>query len=186
MFFTTALLAALLPAVALGAPSPATVIQRDIIQLPDLGDGVFAVSLDANGKANVTRLVDASAIAARDNTIGAPELGRRGIPISNGGCMAIHDNHGNFDAAKDAFKDQCNNGVKIPGGNVLYSVRGNAIAYGCSWGGDNPCGANEFDDFIGWAANKCGNYRGAWADMDSWKKQYGMHLKGESFCGHNL
>ncbi|KAK4442328.1 hypothetical protein QBC34DRAFT_455104 [Podospora aff. communis PSN243] len=183
MLFTAAIIAAFAPLVAFGAPGvPAVNVAPRSTGLtldPNLGDGVFLASLDANGNVNVTKLGDID-VSRRSVGPVAP-LAARDLPITNGGCGASIP-PGDFDTAKNRFNRQCDEGNQAPPGGALIARAGLAVAYMCSWGGWNPCSSGEYNDFIHWAAGRCGNYRSAWADMDSWKKQYGIHHDGEPFC----
>lgn len=175
MFFTTALLAALVP-VALAAPA-----EGATYKIPFMGNGAFVATVDAAGNVNATRLPDPPATAKRDGRLMAryPPL-----PVSRHECMAIHSNHYNYDRAKLEFGLQCDQGNPIPAGGILYSVEGDSVAFGCSWAGTNPCSTAEYLWYVDYMFNKCGAYRGGYVDMSDWKKQYGMQLKGEITCGH--
>jgi hypothetical protein len=182
MFFTTAIIASFMPLLALGAPSPAAAASEEMHILPDLGSGVFLATLDPTGSVNVTKISDVDLSRRSVGPAPAHGLNKR-IPISNWGCGATMP-AGDFDAAKSEFNHWCDQGSQIPPNGVLYSRRGLAIAYGCSWGGWNPCSSQEYNEFIHHAAANCGYYRSGWADMNDWKKQYGIHHQGEEFCGH--
>ncbi len=175
MFLTKTLLLSVL---GLAAANP---VARRTVQLPEMGDGVFSATIGADGQLNVTRLSleglpsAVTPLTARDADFS--------LPVSERGCYSFQNNHDDFNDAKTNFGNMCDHGNVIPAGGILWTTHGLSVAFGCSWGADNPCSSSEFNWFIGDMHDNCGDYCGGYEDYGVWKKQYGIQLRGEAICG---
>jgi len=179
--FAAALLAVLAP-FALAAPANHDGVTYKI---PFNGDGVFRATVDANGNVTSTRLQDLSVGAKLERDV---QLGKRypPLPISSHECMAYHPNFGDFNLAVAEFGLFCDQGNPVLDSQteMLYVAIGSTVAFGCSWsGGSQPCSTAEYRYFLRYMTDNCGSFRGGYADMVSWKKQYGVQLRGEVTCG---
>lgn len=168
---------------AISAPSQPAQIGGYVV--PDLGDGIFTASFGEHGLVNVTRVADlppdvVQAVSARD------VLAPRALPVSRSGCYKPSANRNDWEIAQASFKTMCDQGVRIPSNSIRYATRGSHVAFGCSWGKENPCSSGEYDEFTTYIYGVCGWYVGGYVDMDSWSKQYGMEQRGEPVCGFTI
>lgn len=157
--------------------------------LPDGPDGIFSITLNANStEATITtiELFDDTKTSKRSSSSSSSvHVEPRALPIASWGCMASRHNSNDYDQVTRAFGRFCDDGWKIPGANpgILYTRVGSSIAYGCSYGGVNPCSSGEFYQSDVFLDSKCRQYMGGWIWMPDWAKGYGRVLAGELACG---
>ncbi|KAK4173424.1 hypothetical protein QBC36DRAFT_194676 [Triangularia setosa] len=78
----------------------------------------------------------------------------------------------------------CNTGNTIPPHGGQYCTVGRSMMYICSYGGDNPCSADEMVTAWGSIQRDCGAGRGGWWFSNDWKKTYGVDSAGANVCGN--
>ncbi|KAK4451233.1 hypothetical protein QBC34DRAFT_458810 [Podospora aff. communis PSN243] len=155
---------------------------------PEGPDGLFQLGIDEKtGTFTVTtlELFDGSPPAKRDIGSDATPAGlaTRSLPITSWGCegqasaLASH-----MGGAVMAFGNWCDAGGRIPAHNAIFARSGDAIAYGCSAGGLNPCGSSELASFVSFMTAHCYRHALGWAWMPSWAKSYGRSLRGQAIC----
>jgi hypothetical protein len=71
--------------------------------------------------------------------------------------------------------------VKIPSHGIMYQTAGNHIAFGCSWGGDNPCSEGEYSDTLAFLTNACGSYVAGWIDIGDWRSSMAWSSEATPF-----
>lgn len=159
----------------------------------DSPNGIFLVQPSAtNASQPVLTLVklDSNLNSSRESFKAVTTNTKRDpLPISVYGCANWKHIQEEYRKASDDFKWYCDNGDVIPGktifvAGILYVRVGNSIAFGCSFGGNNPCSGDEFDQFNGWADDKCGWWTSGWVEMGDWKKSYGRQIVMEAICGY--
>ncbi|KAK4203442.1 hypothetical protein QBC40DRAFT_317220 [Triangularia verruculosa] len=78
----------------------------------------------------------------------------------------------------------CNTGGVIPPHGGEHCTVGGSMMYICSYGGNNPCSANEMVTAWGSIQRDCGVGRGGWWFSNDWKKTYGIDSAGANVCGN--
>ncbi|KAM7209884.1 hypothetical protein V8F06_014735 [Rhypophila decipiens] len=106
------------------------------------------------------------------------------LPVSNAGCPPAGLNPGDYLGAYANFAAWCDKGNKIGGKNLAYATVGSAVWYGCSYGGQNPCGSDEVSEAEHRFNDKCGVAEAAWIHMKDWKKTYGRDVATAEICGN--
>jgi hypothetical protein len=158
--------------------------------IPEGPDGVFVVTFDPHNSTEATittlELFQGGAVSKHSDPAPRSAQAKRDLPIAKSGCGRTMQVPADYDQATRALGRQCDHGMTIPYGEgkagLLYTRVGNSIAYGCTWGGTNPCSSNEFYQSDVFLDNKCGQYWGGWIWMEDWLKGYGRILAGEEAC----
>ncbi|KAK4641730.1 hypothetical protein QC761_503395 [Podospora bellae-mahoneyi] len=78
----------------------------------------------------------------------------------------------------------CSTGNTIPPRGGEFCNVGGSMMYICSYGGNNPCSANEMVTAWGSIQRDCGPGRGGWWFSNDWKKTYGIDSAGANVCGN--
>ncbi|KAK3994463.1 hypothetical protein QBC44DRAFT_367643 [Cladorrhinum sp. PSN332] len=147
----------------------------DTIQLPNLPDGNYLISLGEDGKAAWTELPAGNVTDAP-----APVISKRG---STSLLQNDFYNHG-----WDAFYATCAAGgnKKYPKNTVVANYQGTSVSYMCAYT-TNPCRPEEWHDAVDWAASNCHGRSNGWMepgflDVPAWNKRYGYAKAGSSIC----
>ncbi|KAK4124421.1 hypothetical protein N657DRAFT_595284 [Parathielavia appendiculata] len=168
------------------------------IQLPELPDGSYIMSLDDDGKltwtditANVTSS-PAPAIPKRDAAGSSSRIHKRfnwpsgTYPWCPGGDWFLLTDF--YDHGWDAFYATCaaGGGYKFPRNTVLTEYQGTSVSYMCAYT-TNPCNVNEWVDAVNWAAGNCHGRSNGWMEpgylhVPAWNKRYGYAKAGSSIC----
>ncbi|KAI9866791.1 MAG: hypothetical protein M1813_000733 [Trichoglossum hirsutum] len=64
----------------------------------------------------------------------------------------------------------------------IHYQSGNAVAYGCDYGGGQKYNECQFSSDVDAIDSKCGKGGAGWSSHESWKSSYGRTLASESFC----
>ncbi|KAK5651780.1 hypothetical protein OQA88_11647 [Cercophora sp. LCS_1] len=157
-------------------------ITNDGLILPDTPDGTFRLTIHSPTHMTLTILslyLDQTA----DISISTHQKRDLYLPISNATCTGNDLLANEYTNASAAMGHKCDDGIVIQRRWVLFSRRGNSVAYGCSRGGPNPCSSDEFQSFNEYLDAKCGTWMTGWVYMKAWKKTYGRAVRGERICG---
>ncbi|KAK4098750.1 hypothetical protein N658DRAFT_517879 [Parathielavia hyrcaniae] len=171
------------------------------IQLPDLADGSYIISLDDDGKVtwtDITANVTASSPAApavipkKRDTGSSSRIRKRfnwpsgTYPWCPGGDWFLQADF--YDHGWDAFYATCaaGGGHRFPRNTVLTEYQGTSVSYMCAYTA-NPCRVDEWADAVNWAANNCHGRSNGWMEpaylhVPGWNKRYGYAKSGSSIC----
>ncbi|KAK4183470.1 hypothetical protein QBC35DRAFT_98188 [Podospora australis] len=182
------------PIFLLSAMLSSTVLAQTI-QLPQLPDGTYLISIGEDGKQTYTEItasVNATNNAPTPGISSSARLGKRfnwpsnTYPWCPGGDWFLQDdfyNHG-----WDAFYASCADGGdhKFPAGTTLANYQGTSVSYMCSYTA-NPCRPDEWVDAVNWAASNCHGRSNGWMEpaylhVPAWNKRYGYAKVGSSIC----
>ncbi|KAK4466032.1 hypothetical protein QBC42DRAFT_147992, partial [Cladorrhinum samala] len=86
--------------------------------------------------------------------------------------------------ALDCLGRWCNSGHKIPPKSGEHCTVGGSMIYCCSYGGWNPCFADELATAWGAIQRDCGQGKGGWWYHPDWKKTYGIDVANADVCGN--
>jgi len=184
----------LLITAALGSPLANT------IQLPDLPDGNYLISIGDDGKPTWTKIVanvtDAPApvIPKRDTTSTSAPLGKRfnwpsrTYPWCPGGDWFLQRDF--YDHGWGAFYAMCDEAGDhwIPKYRSIATYQGTSVTYMCTFSTSAPCRTDEWVDAVNWVSNNCYGRSNGWMepgylDVPEWHKRYGYAKVGASICG---
>ncbi|KAK5651902.1 hypothetical protein OQA88_11561 [Cercophora sp. LCS_1] len=109
-------------------------------------------------------------LAMRDLSGAVDDVCLAELPASEFNCYSSRHNPESLTFAADDFKARCDNGESILGHGVKWSRTGSSIAYGCSYGGENPCSSAEYDAFQLMTDDLCGWWYTGFAHMAEWAR----------------
>ncbi|KAK0702815.1 hypothetical protein B0H67DRAFT_499936 [Lasiosphaeris hirsuta] len=169
------------------------------IQLPDLPDGSYLISIGEDGKPTWTE------ITANATDAPAPVVPKRGtnkistrlrkrfiwpsgtFPYCPGGDWFLQDDL--YSHGWDAFWNMCWEGGnrRYPAHTTITQYQGSSVTYMCAFT-TNPCGTEEWVDAVNWVAGGCpgrsnGLMEPGFLDIPAWHKRYGYAKVGSSICG---
>jgi hypothetical protein len=145
------------------------------IQLPDLADGSYIISIDGDGKqiwtditANVTN-APPPAIPKPDAVSTNSRLRKRfswpsgTYPWCPGGDWFLQNDF--YQHSWGAFYDNCASGGdhKFPKNSVLAEYQGSSVSYMCAYTA-NRCNVDEWSDAVNWAAGNCHGRSNGWME----------------------
>lgn len=147
----------------------------ETIQLPDLADGSYIISIDGEGKPTWTDItvntIDSApaAIPKRDGASNSFRANKRynwpsgTYPWCPGGDWFLENDF--YQHGWDAFYAQCkaNGDHKFPKNTVFANYQGTSVSYMCAYT-TNPCNVNEWADAVGWAASNCKGRSNGWME----------------------
>ncbi|KAK1994598.1 hypothetical protein LX36DRAFT_583993 [Colletotrichum falcatum] len=168
----------------------------ETIQLPELADGTYIISLDGEGKPTWTDVtVNATGSAppaTRDVAGSGPRVNKRfnwpsgTYPWCPGGDWFLENDF--YQHGFNAFYDSCaaNGDHKFPRNTVFANYQGTSVSYMCAYT-TNPCNVDEWSDAVNWAASNCVGRSGGWMEpaylhVPDWNKRYGYAKSGASIC----
>ena len=146
-----------------------------------LGNGVYAVSFDGNGKA-----LTAPEFIKPLNTTAAPPHRRSSGPIlldawvQRGNALAI--SRSDFDGAWQEFDSLCDEGITYPASSSIFVRYGSAIAYLCNYSKANRCWRSEYDESVALEDIVSGPNQLGWVYTKTFDKSYGRDNAGVSIC----
>ncbi|KAL0934991.1 uncharacterized protein CTRU02_209582 [Colletotrichum truncatum] len=191
-FFTMKFSSILLPTAVIGSA------MAQSVQLPELADGSYLLTTDADGKQVWTEfnvnVTDSAAppVAKREGAGPSSRINKRfnwpsgTYPWCPGGDWFLFSDF--YDHAWDAFYSTCWNAGshKYPAGSILVEYQGNSVAYMCAYTA-NPCSVDEWADAVNWVANNCAGRSSGWMEpgylnVPGWNKRYGYAKSGARIC----
>ncbi|KAH9204366.1 hypothetical protein DL95DRAFT_398582 [Leptodontidium sp. 2 PMI_412] len=168
------------------------------IQLPELADGTYLISIDGDGKQILTDMTvnttDTTpvAIPKRETTSINSRINKRfnwpsgTYPWCPGGDWFLQSDF--YDHGWDAFYGACaaNGDYKFPRGSVFVQYQGNSVSYMCAYT-TNPCSVDEWIDAVNWVSSNCAGRSNGWMEpgylnIPGWNKRYGYAKSGSSIC----
>lgn len=148
-------------------------------QIPSgLSDGVYVVDMDSDS----VNLIQPINSTNPPPSVSMRGLQGRGIPVTKTGCDGGKLNTIDYLKAYSYFFDFCDSGKKIQGRRIAYSIVGSAVWYGCSYGGENPCGGQELSEAEAIFNRDCGILSPGWLWSEPWAKTYGRANSVDGIC----
>lgn len=145
------------------------------IELPDLADGSYIISIDGDSQitwtditANVTNSPPL-AIPKHDAASTSSRLRKRynwpsgTYPWCPGGDWLLQDDF--YQHSWNAFYSACAAGGdnQFPANSVFVQYQGTAVSYMCAYTA-NPCHVDEWVDAVNWAAGNCAGRGNGWME----------------------
>ncbi|KAK0645714.1 hypothetical protein B0T16DRAFT_390277 [Cercophora newfieldiana] len=151
----------------------AVAVVQSFIFPADRPDGVYTVSIDAEGNAlDEPKFISALPDTARLSRRQAPALPN---PSTNCHNRALDVN--DFGAALSAFNAVCDRGEYYPENTSMVVSAGNTMAYLCNYQNSNRCWSSESNEASRLMDQKCGSNGIGWVYVDQYKKSYGRESK---------
>ncbi|KAK0701350.1 hypothetical protein B0T21DRAFT_353740 [Apiosordaria backusii] len=102
------------------------------------------------------------------------------------GCTNNPVDSNELENSLTCLSNWCNGGNAIPPHGGEHCTVGGSMMYICSYGGTNPCSANEMVTAWGSIQRDCGPGRGGWWFSSDWKKTYGVDSAGANFFAKDI
>ncbi|CAG5158180.1 uncharacterized protein ALTATR162_LOCUS5025 [Alternaria atra] len=170
------MIASILSSKAMAGPTPG---QDGLFRLPPGSkDGFYLHSVDANGIASTEYLGLANVTSISPDLAKPDTLSKRDSEGSR--CQGNYVNPVDWDGAVDGLLGYCN--FEESFSKAISYQSGNAVAYGCSYGGLETCRTWEVNPMITALKRDCGNQQQGFYTKPSWKVSYGVTSVGNSYC----